>query len=55
MTLLAQRNKPTEMKFVNDLGSIATTNVLAYKYSTDQTLHWADPATVTPAGRPTER
>jgi spore coat protein A len=42
--VLAQRGVPTELKFVNDLGSAATTNVLAYKYSTDQTLHWADPA-----------
>jgi spore coat protein A len=31
------------MKFVNLLGHTADTNVLAYKYSTDQTLHWADP------------
>jgi hypothetical protein len=28
---------------VNNLGSATSTNVLAYKYSTDQTLHWADP------------
>jgi FtsP/CotA-like multicopper oxidase with cupredoxin domain len=28
---------------VNELGDAASTNVLAYKYSTDQTLHWADP------------
>ncbi len=41
--ILARRGHPTEMKFVNSLGSTATTNVLAYKYSTDQTLHWADP------------
>lgn len=33
----------TDITFVNDLGSASTTNVLAYKYSTDQTLHWADP------------
>ena len=37
------RGIPTEVKFVNNLGSAATTNVLAYKYSTDQTLAWADP------------
>lgn len=37
------RGSPTEVQFVNRLGSTATTNVLAYKYSTDQTLHWADP------------
>lgn len=41
--LVATRGTPTEMKFVNNLGSAATTQVLAYKYSTDQTLHWADP------------
>ena len=41
--IVATRGTPTEMKFVNNLGSAATTNVLAYKYSTDQTLHWADP------------
>lgn len=33
----------TDITFINDLGSASTTNVLAYKYSTDQTLHWADP------------
>jgi len=41
--IVATRGTPTEMKFVNNLGSAATTNVLAYKYGTDQTLHWADP------------
>ena len=41
--IVATRNQPTEMKFVNNLGNAATTNVLAYKYGTDQTLHWADP------------
>ena len=34
---------PTDVRYVNDLGDTASTNVLAYKYSTDQTLHWADP------------
>lgn len=33
----------TDITWINDLGSAATTQVLAYKYSTDQTLHWADP------------
>lgn len=33
----------TDITFVNDLGFASTTNLLAYKYSTDQTLHWADP------------
>ncbi|PWB51648.1 MAG: copper oxidase [Anaerolineales bacterium] len=41
--ILATRDQPTEVKYVNNLGSAATTNVLAYRYSTDQTLHWADP------------
>jgi FtsP/CotA-like multicopper oxidase with cupredoxin domain len=43
--LVNDRGGPsTDVTFVNELGSAATTNVLAYKYSTDQTLHWADPA-----------
>ena len=33
----------TVITWVNELGSAATTNVLAYRQSTDQTLHWADP------------
>ncbi|HET7826085.1 MAG TPA: multicopper oxidase domain-containing protein [Anaeromyxobacter sp.] len=37
------RGVPTEINFLNKLGNTATTNVLAYKFSTDQTLHWADP------------
>jgi len=37
------RGTSTPVTYVNELGSAATTNVLAYKYSTDQTLHWADP------------
>ena len=41
--VIAQRNVPTEITWVNNLGTAATTNVLAYKFSTDQTLHWADP------------
>ena len=41
--IVATRGQPTEMKFVNNLGSAATTRVDAYKYGTDQTLHWADP------------
>ncbi len=34
---------PVEIRFTNNLGFASTTNVLAYRYSTDQTLHWADP------------
>jgi len=41
--VLANRNIPTTMKFINNLGHSSSTNVLAYKYSTDQTMHWADP------------
>jgi hypothetical protein len=41
--IVNNRGAPTEINYVNNLGSAATTNVLAYKYSTDQTLHWADP------------
>lgn len=41
--IVATRGTPTEIKFVNNLGGADTTNVLAYKYSTDETLHWADP------------
>jgi FtsP/CotA-like multicopper oxidase with cupredoxin domain len=33
----------TDVTWVNDLGDTASTHVLAYKYSTDQTIHWADP------------
>jgi spore coat protein A, manganese oxidase len=41
--IIAIRNSPTELKFVNLLGDSRDTKVLAYKYGTDQTLHWADP------------
>jgi len=41
--IIAERGTPTEMTFINNLGDTATTNVLAYKNATDQTLHWADP------------
>lgn len=34
---------PTTVTWVNDLGTADTTQVLAYRLSTDQTLHWADP------------
>lgn len=37
------RGTPTPITFINALGSTATTGVLAYKNSVDQTLHWADP------------
>jgi FtsP/CotA-like multicopper oxidase with cupredoxin domain len=41
--IVNERGSATDITYVNDLGNTATTNVLAYKYSTDQTLHWADP------------
>ena len=41
--LVAIRNVGTQLKVVNDLPSAAATGVLAYKYSVDQTVHWADP------------
>jgi spore coat protein A, manganese oxidase len=41
--VVATRNTPSEFKYVNNLGSAATTNVLAYKNSIDQSLHWANP------------
>lgn len=41
--VLAQRGTPTKVTYLNQLGTTDTTQVLAYKYSTDQTLHWADP------------
>ena len=40
--VMATRGQPTEMKFTNMLGDTSTA-IDAYKYSTDQTLHWADP------------
>jgi spore coat protein A len=41
--IVALRGLPTAITFINNLGYASTTNVLAYKNSTDQTLHWADP------------
>ncbi|MDH4275366.1 MAG: multicopper oxidase domain-containing protein, partial [Gammaproteobacteria bacterium] len=38
----------TDVTWVNELGNSATTGVLAYKYNTDQTLHWADPLKMQP-------
>jgi FtsP/CotA-like multicopper oxidase with cupredoxin domain len=39
----------TNITYVNELGTSYDTNVLAYKYSTDQTLHWADPTAPWPS------
>lgn len=41
--IVAQKDLPTAITFINNLGSGATTNVRAWRNSTDQTLHWADP------------
>jgi len=41
--VVAKRGTPTEINFYNELGSTATSHLLAYKHSVDQTLHWADP------------
>jgi FtsP/CotA-like multicopper oxidase with cupredoxin domain len=41
--ILAQRNTPTQVTYVNNLGTTWTSNLLAWRTSTDQTLHWADP------------
>lgn len=41
--IVATRGTPIEAKFINNLGNAGSTKVLAYKNSTDQTLHWADP------------
>jgi hypothetical protein len=46
--VVATRNQPTQIKFVNNLGTTVlgqpnTTKVLAYLNSTDQSLHWANP------------
>ncbi|HEY6002550.1 MAG TPA: multicopper oxidase domain-containing protein [Anaeromyxobacter sp.] len=41
--LVNVKNVPTTLRFTNSLPTVDKTNVFAYKYSTDQTLHWADP------------
>jgi FtsP/CotA-like multicopper oxidase with cupredoxin domain len=41
--IVTERGTPTKIRFVNNLGTVAASNVLAYTQSTDQTLHWADP------------
>ncbi|HEY6002551.1 MAG TPA: multicopper oxidase domain-containing protein [Anaeromyxobacter sp.] len=41
--LVNVKDVPTTIRFRNALPTVDRTNVLAYKYSTDQTLHWADP------------
>jgi spore coat protein A len=41
--VVATRGVPSEFRFVNDLPTGATTHVLAYENSIDQSLHWANP------------
>ncbi len=41
--IVATRNQPTKIRFTNELGSGAGTNVIAWYNATDQTLHWANP------------
>lgn len=40
---VATRGIPTEIKFVNSLPDATASQLLAWRFSTDQTLHWADP------------
>ncbi|MBV9186300.1 MAG: multicopper oxidase domain-containing protein [Acidobacteria bacterium] len=47
--IVNQRYGPsTDVRYINELGDATTTQVLAWKYSSDQTLHWADPLTPWP-------
>ncbi len=54
--VVATTGVPTEINFINNLGTVNTgnpvtdTQVTFYKYSVDQTLHWADPLGTSPAG-----
>lgn len=41
--VVATRGVPTQVTFVNNLGDSATSRVLFWGTSTDETLHWADP------------
>jgi spore coat protein A len=41
--IIARRGTPTQVKYVNVLGDTTVSQVTAWKTSTDQTLHWADP------------
>jgi FtsP/CotA-like multicopper oxidase with cupredoxin domain len=46
--IVVTRNVPTQIRFVNDLGNTADTNVFLWRETSpnaavDQTLHWADP------------
>lgn len=41
--IVATRGIPTQVKYINNLGNTADTQLVAWVNSTDQTLHWADP------------
>jgi spore coat protein A len=41
--IVNDRGSSTDITFFNNLGNAGNTQVLFYKYSVDQTLHWADP------------
>lgn len=41
---VAARGTPTAVQYVNNLPDTTATKVGVWKYSADQTLHWADPA-----------
>ena len=41
--IVARRGTPTEIRWINDLGTTGGTKVRAWTDATDQTMHWADP------------
>jgi FtsP/CotA-like multicopper oxidase with cupredoxin domain len=41
--IVATRGVPTQVRFANELGTGAGTQVIGWYTATDQTLHWADP------------
>jgi len=47
--VVATRNMPTEVTYVNNLGLGSGSNLLFWVPATDQTLHWADPLNLGPA------
>jgi spore coat protein A, manganese oxidase len=40
---VTKRGTPTAVQYVNNLGDTTSTNVALWKYSVDQSLHWANP------------
>lgn len=41
--IVATRGQPTQIRWINNLGDSASSQLLAWVNATDQTLHWADP------------